>query len=50
MGAINKQEFEKILHEMKALEQYINEQENGNVGIELAENRKFAAGQRRLRE
>lgn len=29
MGAINRSEYEKILHEMKALEQVINERENG---------------------
>jgi len=29
MGAINRQEYEKILHEMKNLEQFISERENG---------------------
>ncbi len=29
MGAINRQEYEKILHEMKVLEQFIREKENG---------------------
>lgn len=32
MGAINRQEYEKILHEMKALEQFIRERENGEEG------------------
>lgn len=35
MGAINKQEHEKILHEMKALEQYIQEHENEEEQSEL---------------
>lgn len=32
MGAINRQEYEKILHEMKALEQFIKDRENGEEG------------------
>jgi cell division protein FtsI/penicillin-binding protein 2 len=32
MGAINRQEYEKILHEMKVLQQFIKERENGEEG------------------
>lgn len=37
MGAINRQEYEKILHEIKALEQYIREHENEEPSDHFAE-------------
>ena len=50
MGAINRQEYEKILHEMKALEQYIHDRENEGVGEELAGIQDTQQARRRLRD
>lgn len=50
MGAINRQEYEKILHEMKALEQYIHDRENEKEGEELAGIQDTQQARRRLRD
>lgn len=50
MGAINRQEYEKILHEMKALEEYITQVERG-VEAELPYGiDNLASAQKRLRD
>ena len=50
MGAINRQEYEKILHEMKALEQYLKERENDGEGEEVAGIQDTQQARRRLRD
>lgn len=50
MGAINRQEYEKILHEMKALEQYLKERENSGAGDEVAGIQDTQQARRRLKD
>ncbi len=50
MGAINRIEYEKILHEMKALEQFIHERENEQEGEKLAGIQDTHQARRRLRD
>lgn len=50
MGAINRQEYEKILHEMKALEDYIRERETAAEGEELADIEDTQQARRRLKD
>jgi cell division protein FtsI/penicillin-binding protein 2 len=50
MGAINRLEYEKILHEMKALEQFIFERENEQEGEGLAGIKDTQQARRRLRD
>jgi cell division protein FtsI/penicillin-binding protein 2 len=50
MGAINRPEYEKILHEMKALEQFIHEHENEEEGEELGGIIETQQARRRLRD
>lgn len=50
MGAINRVEFEKILHEIKALEQFIDEREREQEGEEFAGIQDTQQARRRLRD
>lgn len=50
MGAIQRIEYEKILHEMRALEQFIEERENEREGEELPGFKTTAQARRRLRD
>lgn len=50
MGAINRPEYEKILHEMKALEQFIHAHENGEEIEELPGIQNTHQARRRLRD
>lgn len=50
MGAINRLEYEKILHEMRALEQFIMERENEQEGERLAGIKDTQQARRRLRD
>ena len=50
MGAINRAEYEKILHEMKALEQFILARENEEEGEELPGIQDTQQARRRLKD
>lgn len=50
MGAINRTEYEKILHEIKALEQFIHDRENEKEGEEIAGLENSQQARRRLRD
>lgn len=50
MGAINKQEHEKILQEMSALQQFIRERENGDSLSEMTDAEEIRQARKRLRD